>query len=725
MRRSSPIELSVEAHEIVPASRRLSLRAMAALDPDNAKGAFSLQGHPATVRLSNNGRAASLEVDGELPTGPQTLRVGELLSPKGKCISPSREVPFFVTDSTANISSALRIESMVRLQVEPLKATRVSASQRPKGSYIEIMKAVNRKTGKPVELAFDQRGKRVDARAVFEGIARRRLAKYGKLHPALKAAADECRANQTLSIAVWLAIPETKLPTKRADGPTLRPPKEEMERRGYVSDVAERFKASLDACDARSVRLDPHVPVVYCKVPAAELAKLQKHEDVLAIFLHEKGGKLDLNNSMSIAQSDKVQSSLSLTGRGVNVAVYEDGPDVTTNLSITAAFLTNPATSDHSRHTHGIIKNIEANKPHGHAPDCNLHSANSMDLSAISWAAQTRGCTVISQSFHRDSEQTSSGLSFDDMYKDNLALHWPYPTILQAAGNGASTEFVNHKGYNTLAIGNHDDTASAMSATSVFRNPASAHSDRELPELAANGTSVTAVGLTKSGTSMAAPAAAGCTALMQQASSTLKSWPEGCRAILLAGATRNVAGNTWWVDRVAGVDASDGSGAVDALESVRIARSRSSRNNTATRRGWDVGTLRSSDIGSNGETTFSYRVTVPRFTFNARVKVALAWDSHASVTDFLFFQIATDTLDLDLDLKVYDSSGALVGYSGSWDNSYEIAEFAARPGETYTIKIRRWSGSADIWYGLAWTVQGTSFLRPDWDLSVLGRARRR
>ena len=725
MSRSPKIEISVEAHEIVTASRRLNLSIGAPLDAESAKGAFLLQGHPATVRLSKNGRAASLEIDGDLPTGPQTLRIGELRSPRGNRLAAAREVPFFVTDSNANISPALRVESMIRLQVEPLKATRVSAAQRPKGSYIEIMKAVNRKTGKPVELAFDQRGKRVDANAIFETIARRRLAKYGKLHPSLKAAADDCRANQVLPIAVWLATPETKLPAKRADGPTLRPPKEEMERKGYACDAAERFKASLDGYDARTVRLDPHVPVVYCKVTAAQLAKLQRHDDVLAVFLHEKGGQLDLNNSMSIAQSDRVQSTLSLTGRGVNVAVYEDGPDVTTNLSITAAFLTNPATDDHARHTHGIIKNIEANKPHGHAPDCNLHSANSMDLAAISWAAQTRGCTVISQSFHRNSEQTSSGLSFDDMYKDNLALHWPYPTILQAAGNGASTEFVNHKGFNTLTIGNHDDTASAMSGDSVFRNPSSAHGDRELPELAANGTSVTAVGLTKSGTSMAAPAAAGCTALMQQASSTLKSWPEGCRAILLAGATRNVVGNTWWVDRVAGVDASDGSGAVDALESVRIARSRSSRNNTATHRGWDVGTLRSSDIGANGESTFSYRVTVPRFTFNARVKVALAWDSHASITDILWFQIATDILDLDLDLKVYDSSGALVGYSGSWDNSYEIAEFAARPGETYTIKIRRWSGTADVWYGLAWTVQGTSFLRPDWDLSVLTRARRR
>jgi Subtilase family len=174
----------------------------------------------------------------------------------------------------------------------------------------------------------------------------------------------------------------------------------------------------------------------------------------------------------------------------------------------------------------------------------------------------TRGCTVISQSFHRDSEQTESAPSFDDIYKDYLALQWPYPTILHAAGNGSSTEFVNHKGYNTLTVGSHDDTATAMAGDSVFRNPASTHSDRELPELAANGTAVTLLGQTMSGTSFAAPAAAGCTALMQEADATLQSWPEGCRAILLAGASKNVAGNTWWTDRSAAVDARDGSGSV-------------------------------------------------------------------------------------------------------------------------------------------------------------------
>jgi hypothetical protein len=64
---------------------------------------------------------------------------------------------------------------------------------------------------------------------------------------------------------------------------------------------------------------------------------------------------------------------------------------------------------------------------------------------------------------------------------------------------------------------------------------------------------------------------------------------------------------------------------------------------------------------------------------------------------------------VDLDLQVFDSQGIQVGYSGSWDNSYEIAEFEGRPGEIYTIKIRRWSGTDSVWYGIAWTVTGGLF----------------
>jgi Subtilase family len=267
-----------------------------------------------------------------------------------------------------------------------------------------------------------------------------------------------------------------------------------------------------------------------------------------------------------------------------------------------------------------------------------------------------------------------------------------------------SSEYVNHKGFNTISVGNHDESALAMSGTSVFRNPDSPHGDRELPEICANGTSVTADDLTFSGTSQASPAVAGVAALLQGTSATLRHWPEGCRAILAAGATRNVRGDTWWRDVVAGIDARDGAGSVDAAESRSIALNRRWRDAAATRRGWDVGLLSSGDFGADRLSTFAYRLTVPPFWWGPRnVKVALAWTSEVRSILGLFY---LSDLTVDLDLKVFDASGNQVGYSGSWDNSYEIAEFAGRPGQTYTIRIRRWAGTAPTWYGIAWTVTG-------------------
>jgi len=724
------IQIGIEPYEVVLGTPRLTLHSDSPLDPETARGSLTLaNGLRGTVEVSADNRTATLVPDDALPPGPHTLTVTELVTKRGSRISERMDVPFFVVDSRAKVRSNLRIESIVRLRVGRLDLERIPMRDTPRGRFVDVIKAVDRKTGKPTELAFDEHGERVDHRELFTQIEDNRRRTYGKLHPALHARMAE-KSRRRLPVAIWVAADDEPLGEKREKGETKRRPASETRHRKRVAKQVEAVAALAREHGAREIRAGEAGPVVFAELTTEEIKRLQSSDDVAAIFLHETEGVLDLKDSMAIAQSDKVQTNLGFTGKGVNVAVYEDGPDDTTNLSITAQFLAHPSTTQHARHTHGIIKNIEANKPHGHAKDCNLHSANSMDLSAIDWATQ-HGCTVISQSFHRDSEQTDSDLSFDDKYKDWVVLHWPYPTILQAAGNGTSSEFVNHKGYNSLTVANHDDTAGALASDSVFRNPSSGHSDRELPEIAANGVGVACVGLTLSGTSMAAPAAAGVAALLQQANTTLRSWPEGCRAILFAGASKNITGNTWWVDRNAGVDASDGSGAVDALESVRIAQSRRTRNAAATRRGWDVGTLRSADIGANGETTFSYQVVVPSFFFGARVKVALAWDSMATVIDVLGLQFAFDQLKLDLDLKVYDSRGNLVGYSGSWDNSYEIAEFAAARGETYTIKIRRWSGTDDVWYGIAWTVQGTPFIRPDWDLteSVLraanGRPRRR
>lgn len=89
--------------------------------------------------------------------------------------------------------------------------------------------------------------------------------------------------------------------------------------------------------------------------------------------------------------------------------------------------------------------------------------------------------------------------------------------------------------------------------------------------------------------------------------------------------------------------------------------------------------------------------------------MAIAWDSAVTSSG----QTATASrLTVDLDLIVRDSRGIQVAVSASWDNSYEVVEFAASRGETYEIVIRRWSGTDSVWYGIAWTVTGFSFFDP-------------
>ena len=719
-RATGVVNVDLVHDEILTTQQTIAIEAPAQADPDFVARAVGVLGVDGQVRSTRGRGRFAWSPEAEIPPGRYTLVVEALADKKSQRLSEPVEIPFSVVATPAKIPDKLRIESYVRVRLGAKGVERLRTDSLPGGNYIDFIKATDRRSGEPVALSFDQDGRSVDGEARLEEHQKSLVAKLGKIHPALDAAVRSAGQGEKLLVDVWFDIDEGEptaadRPLHECDVETSRRRAEELLQ--LIQKQTRELGASMGD-DVKVIRADDAAPVVTIQATASAVRKLADRDDVAGLFLHEVEGIEDLNDSIDIAGSDVVHTA-GQTASGVRVAVWESGPTSNANLVIAGRFKTNPSTSNHSQNVHAIIRNNQAGTPNGHAPGCSLYSANDTDRAALTWAVKDQDCTVVNQSFHRSSEPGSGALSSDDLYGDWLALHWPYPLIVHAAGNfwngdpdnisPPSSEFVNHKGFNTISVGNHNDDADAMATGSVFRNPTSSHGDRELPEISANGTGVTADGITMTGTSQASPAVAGVTALIQGTAATLKHWPEGCRAILLASATRNVMGSTWWQDVSGNVDARDGAGAVNAAEARLVALNRRWRNAPATRRGWDIGLMASSDFGSNKLSTFDYKVSVPgTFLGPRKVKVALAWTS--KVSRFLGI-IYMSNLTVDLDLKIFDENGGQVGYSGSWDNSYEIAEFTGQPGKTYTIRIRRWSGTDSTWFGIAWTVTG-GFLIP-------------
>ncbi len=465
-------------------------------------------------------------------------------------------------------------------------------------------------------------------------------------------------------------------------------------------------------------------PFARLTLSADQVLQLAGRAMVNGLFLHDSKGVVDIADALKIANADDVHNT-GIKGSGEKVGVFECRPNTLSsgswslNVDEVNPGSTNPCSSGHSRHVHGIISNTGSGG--GFAPNAKLYSSNGYSLNDFDWLVDDKRVSSVNQSFHRNAE-INDGMSFDDIYKDYKVLHYPWPTIVHAAGNWCSAgsscyelptindEYVNHKGYNSISVGNHNDNASEMSGSSIYKNPSTSHNDRELPEIAANGTSVTTVGLTKSGTSMASPAVAGSVALLQDGVSTLRYWPEGVRALLFAGANRNItkhpglpgssATHTWWSDVSAGNDAFDGSGALDVYQSRQISKNRWS--GSPLRRGWDIGSIHDNKVESGYYST-QYKVKVPWSALKkVPVKIALAWNSTATLNGGVY----SSNLDIDLDIHVYNAAGVLVAHSSSWDNSYEIAEFSGNRSETYTVKIRRFSGAGDFsWFGIAWNTR--------------------
>ena len=110
-------------------------------------------------------------------------------------------------------------------------------------------------------------------------------------------------------------------------------------------------------------------------------------------------------------------------------------------------------------------------------------------------------------------------------------------------------------------------------------------------------------------------------------------------------------------------------------------------NGSAKGRGWQIGTLRKTDFNSSKyyKKTFKLKIQMSK---KEKVRIALAWNSVSTLHNILFWKFYTSYLGHDLDIRVFDSKGVQVAsLHFQYDNSYEVADFTGKAGETYTIKF--------------------------------------
>ncbi|WP_378514976.1 S8 family serine peptidase [Nonomuraea dietziae] len=734
------LRLSITPGELITAGTVVTLLAERPIGPCSAGSVRvcmassrggSIDGcYPAVVTKNS-----TIEVftDG-LHVGAYKIFVEELLDTEGERLVYRQVVPFVITSLVGEVPAEVRVVHAVHLRVGEFQVVRCAPGQRDgEGQYIEVLKVVERKSGQRRILGFNERGEQVDVEAVLRDVQQRRFERYGLIHETLWDHMEQLQPDDEVSVIVWPPVSSDEAGfDKPTDRPAEGPSRAETEAARLWRQAQDVLVDTLHELGVQPRRaLADRVPLLQATLSADQIRALAQADTVGAIFLDNPTGvEDDLGDSIAVARTDKAHS-LGYIGTDVTVAVWEGAPKSETDLAISARFTSTPTDqNDHATNVTAIIKNTTPDAPKGHAPGCRLVSANDKSINALQWAVYTEGATVVNQSFHRSRDEAVFGtLSADDVLEDWMALTFPYPTIVTAAGNtntpsGASeanpphAEFVNHKGYNTLTVGNHNDGATAMVPTSVFRNPISPYGDRELPELAANGLGVTAAGLTFSGTSQAAPAVASAAALIQDVDATLKSWPEGCRAILLASADRNLEGSTWDAHVATRTDARDGAGALNTDEAVWIAERRC-KPNQPRRRGWDVGRLQAAAFQFTPELPglkeFSYQIRLgdtPLF-LPKRIKIALAWDSTLSY----FFWGAPPNyklypfdsrLKIDLDLEVAWPDGTPIATSNGFDNSYVVVEFEQPTGYFYDeihvfIRAMPRPKPWKAYFGIAWT----------------------
>ncbi|MEW6519837.1 MAG: S8 family serine peptidase [Thermodesulfobacteriota bacterium] len=593
----------------------------------------------------------------------------------------------------------------------PLQALRVVGSVAIAypllGTTVFDCKVLHVRNGKMYAIALDQGLEEVNIADLDAAEQQLRDEQSGRLHPELQQRLADAPDDERIRVILWLKdevgaeksyqrpSPQGRL--SRADVKATRDAARE-ERAMDVDEVNGPVRERIQQMGFATT-VDYYSPAVYAELTPDAIREAGFWDEVDMIYPDQ------LNEpALNIAGTTiyaAIVHSRGITGAGSSVGVVEVGggiPYPATNPYLPGVVrdTTNTCLSSHSTGVAGIIKSSHSTY-RGIAYKANVRVGGSCtgdgwELLNAASRAYTWGADVINNSWGGLISSMVPGIG--DKFFDDMVIN-KHVNIVAAAGNrappcaGGDARVISPGlGYNTITVGNFNDINTVswaddvMHPCSSYVDPFSSHGDREKPEIAAPGTSITStttaspwVGAIGSGTSFAAPMVSGTIALMIDRNPALDSWPEAVKAILLATATHNIEGATRLSDK-------DGAGGIVASRADYVAL------NTSVYGRWGA-------MAYSCTTADPYSISMS-LTAGKKTRVVIVWDQNTAYASY------GSQPSADLDLQIYRGTTLIAG-SSSWDNTYEIAEFTPSTTGIYTLKINRFRCSlTPKWLGWAW-----------------------
>ncbi len=620
------------------------------------------------------------------------------------------------------------VEEMARRAGIPAERMLVGYSEEWKlpltGVSFTYVKAVDTATGQSFALGLAANGKFVDPEALRAAERAAETAAFGKLHPALAAHLRGLAADDRVQVSIWLSLGgrEAWLPRPALEEARAMSAEEltryKANNRAYAAQVLGEVEAPLlkflPAVGGRLISAADSAPIVFAELPASAVQQVAGLPYVQVIDLlveggpeddgsSEKGGGPEMATARPASKANIVEAR-GITGAGVGATVVEGDSIEFANPYIADGTCgptsTCPNRAEHATAVGGILASTHSTA-RGTAPGIGspLLSANGGGWNlaemqtATSWALG-QGSKLFNNSYYLEIDGVMHN---SDRWMDYLVRNSWVLEVKSAGNRGEGEGNITSPGlgYNTLTVGAAEDKDTltwdddTMAEISSYVEP----SGREKPEVTAIGCGewVTGVGGVPGiiitgmvspwiydqgcGTSYAAPIVTGGGALLIQRASSLDSWPEAQKAILIASALHNIEGDARQSEY-------DGAGAVDLAAADAIAAN-----------GWFSGlyvTPGMFDADGN------YTAYIIHLYAGERVRVALAYDGNPSA------DYTSEVLEGDLDLDLLNASATVVAFSAGVD-SWEIIDYTVPTEGDYTVRIRNYGGSLS---GSEWTYAG-------------------